>query len=1092
MRQKLLFCFFLCFTLFTQVWAQERTIRGKITDGDTKEPVPGVSVFVKGTSSGTVTDVNGTYSISISGGSVTLVFQAVGMGTREVEVGEQSVIDLTMTTSTKELGEVVVTAVGIEREKKALGYSVATLESGNIIQRSETDPLRSLAGKMPGVNIQGGGGSPGQSTKINIRGFSSLTGNTQPLFVVDGIPFDNSVNQSTGSSGGTQYSNRAFDIDPNNIESISVLKGAAASALYGSRGTNGVVVITTKASKKSTQKGLEVTYNSSLNFEQLSGIPDYQNVYGQGSNQQYNGGFIGNWGAPFAEHVDRLNATYGTGYNKVIVPGYAEGTVPHPLVTTGYAAPRFSNVFPEFFDQNNKAIAVPYKPYDFVKEFFNTGRMIENSINISSGGATSNVNAVVSRMTNEGIIPNSKSSRTTISFGGNSQLANGLFITGNVNYVNTIQQNPQIGSSIFGGNFGTAESSIFTRLFFLPRNYNLLGYPFENPVTGDNVFYRALDNPLWIAKYNIYSSKVNRVFGNLTLSYDVTKWLNLLAKGGINTYSESRRNIVRSGGTSDPNGNVWTDDLTNTEIDLNFIATVSKDINEQFSFRGVVGLNVNERSFDRRFADGDGIISPGLYTVNTTTTQIVRQDSRRLRRFYGAYTDLMFSYKNYLFLNLVGRNDWSSTLPVGKNSYFYPGASVSFVASDAFTMPKFINYTKVRLSAAKVGNDADPYLLFTNYRLGIPFTPTGGQGINRASLSNTLGNANLKPEFTTEYEVGAEIKLFNKVGLDFTYYTRTSTQQITTAATPPASGFTSQVVNAGTIRNRGIEIGLDITPITTKSGFNWNIFAAFTTYKSLVKDAGPSGEILLNDYSGGSLGTIHRAGFPFGQIFGSKNARDENGSILIDRVLGKTIILPDAQIIGDPNPDFTLGITNTLTFKGFTFVALIDWKQGGDIYSTTTGSLTSRGQVTFTEDREALRVIPGVYGNPATFEAIKDGNGNSIENTTPITTFDYFFSNGFGVYGADETNVFDATVVRLRELSLGYMVPKKWLNKTPFGSARLSVSGRNLWFYTPNLVKGINLDPEVLSEVSTSNVQGFENGSAPTTRRYGINLMVTF
>ncbi len=1075
----------------------QRTVSGKITDSK-GEPLIGASVLVKGTSTGTVTDVDGSYSLTVPAGGNTLVFSYTGFATQEVTLGASNVMDLVMQESAEQLSEVLVTAIGIQREKKALGYAVTDVKGDDVQQRSEPDPVRAVAGKVPGVQITGGGGAPGQSTKINIRGFSSLTGNTQPLFVVDGIPFDNSVNATTGAAGGSQYSNRAFDLDPNNIESITILKGAAAAALYGSRATNGVVVVNTKSGSKNARKGLEVTYNSSYQLEELSGIPDYQNVYGQGSNQVYNGGFIGNWGAPFAEHVDRLNATYGTNYSKVIVPGYPEGTVPHPLVTGGFAS-RFAPVFPELFGSDGKAIPVPYRPYDIIDGFFRTGKMWENSLNISAGSESGSINAVVSRMTNEGIVPNSESGRTSLSFGGSAKLTNGLQVSGNVTYVNTTQANPPSGGSIFGGNFGGTEGSIFTRLFFLPRNFDLnasnpegIPYPFENPVTGDNVFYRALDNPLWLTKYNRYTSDVNRVYGNIAFSYDVLPWLNLTARGGMNTYSDQRKNIERPGGVANALGTVWTDNIFNREIDLNYLATVSTTLGENFDIRLIGGFNWNQRELQSDYTQGDQVISVGLYNTDATATQISNEFNQK-QRFYAAYGDLQLGYKNYLYLGITARNDWSSTLPSSNRSYFYPGVNVSFVLTDAFGISNnTLGYAKLRGAWTQVGNEAPPYRTATPYSLGLPFTTASGSINNRASLLNRLGNANLGNELTTEIEFGADVRLLrNRVSIEATWFKRNSTDQITETALPRSSGFSTAVINAGEIENKGWEVSLNLVPIKTNSGFEWNSTFNFSRIKTLVVDAGEGGDILIGGFNS-ALGSIHRTGQPYGQIFGSKNATTPEGDILIDKTLGTTILLPTAEIIGDPNPDFLLGFINTFSFKGFSLQALIDWRQGGDMYLTTASSLLLRGQIKVTEDREALRVIPGVYGDTRTFLPLTDENGNYIKNTTAITSFDYFFSNGFGSYGADETNVYDVTTIRLREISLAYVFPKKLLEKTPFGSARISVSGRNLWWRAPNILEGVNQDPEVLAETASSNVQGFEYGSFPTTRRYGVNLSVTF
>ncbi|MBN8576803.1 MAG: SusC/RagA family TonB-linked outer membrane protein [Cytophagales bacterium] len=1101
MKKILLLGFSFVFVL--SAWAQERVISGKVTSTEDGSTLPGVNVVLKGTTNGTVTDSEGVYRLTVPSSGGTLVFSFIGLKTQEVGIGERTIVDISLASDIQQLSEVVVTAVGIEREKKALGYSVTGVGADQIAQRSEVDPLRALQGKMPGVNIIGGGGAPGQSTKINIRGASSLTGNTQPLFIVDGIPFDNSVNATGGSSENTVFSNRAFDIDPNNIESFTVLKGAAAAALYGSRATNGVVVITTKAGKKNTKKGLEITYNGSLNFQEISGIPNYQDVYTQGSNQVYNGGFIGNWGAPFPNHVDELNSKYGTSYVKyygVYGAGpkngqpYPDGTAPHPLTSNSFAVNLGSrSLFPNLVDADGYAVPYEIKPHDIVGGFFKTGKQVENSLNISAGNDKASVNTGFSRMNQEGIVPNQEATRTTLYFGGNAQLENGLFVSGNVNYVNTAQQSPQSAASAFNDYYGgEGASSIYARIFYLPRNYDLNGLPFESPVDGSNMFYRALDNPLWIAKYNLYTSDVNRVYGNITAKYDVTDWLELMVKGGVNTYTENRRNINRPGGSSIPLGRVWTEDLTNTEIDFNYIATVSKDFSENLNFKALIGFNNNQRELSRRKVTGNQIIQPGLYLTSATSQQTVNYDYHRLRRLYGAYFDMSLSYKDYLFFNLVGRNDWSSTLPKSNNSYFYPGASLSFIFTDALSISNnILDYGKIRVAATKVGNDANPYLTFTNFFIGTPYTTPSGTFVNKGGLSDLSGNPLLKPEFTTEYEIGTDLKFWNKkIGLDLTYFNRQSTEQIALASVARSSGFSQEVVNVGRLDNKGWEVGLEIIPVSNAQ-VKWSSYFAFTRIRTEVVDAGPTGEIFIGG-AASTFGTIHRNGQPYGQIFGTKNARDEEGNLLIDKDTGLPFAAPQSGIIGNPNPDFTLGWTNTVEWKNFTLTALIDWKQGGDFYSFTGASLLLRGQLGFQADREALRVVPGVYGDPASYQAILDENGNKIRNTTAITAFDSHFSNGWGAYGQDEVNIYDGTVIRLREVSLGYRLPKTLLTKTPFGSARISVSGRNLWWKAPNVLKDLNLDPEFLSEASDSNIQGFEYGATPTTRRYGFNITLTF
>jgi TonB-linked SusC/RagA family outer membrane protein len=1100
----------------------QRTITGTVSD-QKSEPMVGASILVKGTTTGTVTDIDGKYSLNVPDGANTLVFSFAGYQTQEATLGASNVIDLSLSEST--LQEVVVTAIGIQREKKALGYSATDLKSEDIAQRSESDPLRALTSKVPGVNVVGGGGAPGQSTKINIRGISSLTGNTQPLFVVDGIPFDNSVNASTNSNGGTQFSNRAFDIDPNNIESMTILKGAAAAALYGSRATNGVVVITTKTGKKN-RKGLEVTFNSSSSVEQVSNLPEYQNTYTQGSGQNYNGGFIGNWGAPFPDQVDRINQQNFGGeprYSKVNATGYAEGTVPHPITGVAFGAARYRSVFPELMD-GTRAVAIPLKSYDFIDAFFNDGLLTENALSFNAGGENTGLSATISRMDNRGIVPMYKekalgsatdkpndwggenwtqanASRTSMAFGGNAKLANGLSLSGNVNYVNTTQETPPVAPSFFN-DYGTSvgDASLYSRLFYLPRNYDLIGFPFENPVNRDNVFYRALDNPLWLAKYSRYKSNVNRAYGNLTLSYDVAPWLNLMAKGGINTYNEARKNITRSGGVFSPDGRIWTDDIVNTEIDMNYIATFSHKLTQDIDLRLMTGLNTNQRSFSSQFTNANGIITPALLNVDATTTQQVF-NNRRLQRLWAVYADLQLSYKNYLYLGVVSRRDKTSTLlradGTGNNSYFYPGVNTSFVFTDALGMNSdILSFGKIRAAYTQVGNEASPYQTASNYFLTTPFVTATGGRINRSGVGNTLGNADLVNELTKELEFGTDLRFFrNRVGVDLTWFKRNSQNQITSADLPNSSGFTTAIINAGEIQNKGIELGLDLTPIKTAGGFTWNAFVNFTRIRSEIINlgTGPDApkEIVLG-VPGSSFGTIHRVGEQYGQIFGTKNARSADGQLLIEKGSGLTVFLPSNEIIGNPNPDFIFGWKNTLSYKGITLAWLFDWKQGGDLFSITAGSLLLRGQLKESENREGFRVIPGVYADPNDPTQALLVDGKTVKNTSVLNAFDYHFSNGFGAYGADEVNVYDATTIRLREVSLGYELPKSLLKKSPFGAAKISVSGRNLWFYVPNMLKGLNLDPEVLAETAASNVQGFEFGATPTTRRYGVNLYLTF
>ena len=1090
MRKSLLVSLLLVCSLWLPALAQERKVTGVVKSSDDGGAMPGVSVVLKGSTKGTNTDANGAYTISVPDKGGRLVFSFVGSATEEVEIGNRSTIDVKLLADSKQLGEVVVTAIGIQRERKALAYAVTNVKGDMLQQRSEPDPLRALSGKVPGVTITAGGGAPGQATKINIRGNTSFTGNNQPLFVVDGIPFDNSTNAAGSDfNNNSVVSNRAYDIDPNNIEAMTVLKGAAASALYGSRAANGVIVITTKSGSKSAKKGLEVTYNGSYSTEKISSVPDYQNTYTQGSNQQYNGGFIGNWGTAFPSEVDRINAGLGFNrYSKDIDPGAPTGEVFNPITSPyiNYTFSRYPSVFPELVGKT-----VPLQSYDIIGGFFKRGTVIENGVNISSTGEKTTLNAGVSRTKNDGIIPNSGTLRTSLNFGGTAQLANKLNISGNVNYVNTSQQSPQSGASFFSDYGSGSTGSIYDRLFYLPRNYNLNAYPFENPVDGSNVFYRALDNPLWTAKYNLYNSKVNRVFGNMAATYDVLPWLTLTARGGINTYHETRNNKLRPGGTVVPLGRVTRTELTNTETDFTFLASGSKDITERFSVKALVGFNANERVYSQAVETGNEVIDASVLTVSGTKTQIATEYSSK-KRLYGIFAEVGLSYNDYAFLTATVRNDHSSTLPAANNSYYYPAITGAFVFTQALNLPKnILNFGKIRANYATVGKDADPYQVLTAYNIGASYV--NGTPYTLASLPSTLNNLNLKPEFTTETEIGAELQFFNnRINIDAAYFYRKSTNLIVSRRIPATTGFYNEVTNAGRIDNKGIEVALTIVPIRLPNGFEWNSTFAFTRLRSLVVDAGPSNEILLGGIAA-TLGTMHRVGNPYGMIYGTQNARSESGALLINPTTGFPFQQPSSVLLGNPAPNFTLGWTNTVTYRGFTLSALMDYRQGGKIFSVTAASLLLRGQLKSSEDREGMRVIPGVLGDPATYKAILE-DGKEVKNTIAMTAFQSHFTNGFGAYGADETNVYDATVIRLREVTFGYNVPKPFLKKYArvFGALRVSASGRNLWFKAPNLLKGLNFDPEVLANYADSNVQGFDLGAAPSTRRFGLNLTASF
>ncbi|MDX1629117.1 MAG: TonB-dependent receptor, partial [Fulvivirga sp.] len=629
------------------------------------------------------------------------------------------------------------------------------------------------------------------------------------------------------------------------------------------------------------------------------------------------------------------------------------------------------------------------------------------------------------------------------------------------------------------------------------------------------------DNPYFLAEKAPHSSDVDRYFGNLYFGYDIVDWLNVNLKAGFNSFTQHNFNVLPISTNVAPTGQITDDRIFNREFDFNLIFTATRNITEDIHLKAIVGGNINKRIRERQAYQGTNIIVRGLYDMDNTANVLPFGGGLTERGYEAIYTDLTFSYRDFLFLNLTGRNDWTSTLPEDERSYFYGGVSTSFIFSDAFNLRNnWFSYGKVRAGFARVGNDTGAYLtqpvnFFTNSgfgnniaAFGFPYTPNlSTTSFNAQSIGGQLGNANLTPEFTTEWEVGADLRfLNNRIGLEFTYYDRSSTDQIVPIPIPNSSGFGSKVVNIGEITNTGIEAALDVTPVSSND-FRWNIFTVFTRNRNVVEELAEGLEEVFVNGFGNSVQVVHAVGQPYGQIKGSVALRDDEGNLLVDPSTGKLIIGNDLEIIGDPNPDFQLSLTNSLSYKGITFSFLIDYLHGGDMFSGTYNQLYGRGLTPGTipdgpDGRRITLVIPGVLGDPSTQQPILDESGNTIPNGTQLTVNDWFFINTFGSAGANEFSVFDRTTIRLREVSLGYSLPKSILEKTPFGRVEITFTGRNLWFKAVNFPSDLNFDPETnslgagnvdgLSPFQTGNAQGVDFGVIPTAKRYGVNLSLSF
>lgn len=1059
-------------------FAQEKTITGKVTD-DQGLPLPGVNIVVKNTSNGTQTDFDGLYSINAAQGS-TLLFSYLGFSDKEVPVGAGNTIDIQLEASTAQLEEVIVTAQGIKREKKSLGYAVSEIKSQEIEQRSEGDIGRVLLGKAAGVQITQQSGLTGSGTNIVIRGQNSFSSSNQALFIVDGVPFSTDTNPS-GRQGsrndfvnGNNGSSRFLDLDPNSIESVSVLKGLAASTLYGSDGRNGVVLITTKSGASgNAQKKMEVTVASSYFFTEIASLPDYQDEFGNGFDQSF-GWFFSNWGPSFRE-----DGVSGFGNSSSIDEN---GTLPHPYSTS---TPAIQAAFPEF-----QGARYDWRPYDSVKDFFRIGGAASVSANLrgvsDNGNISYNIN--YGHLDDKGFTPGNKLGRNTLGIGGRAKLSNKFTISGTLNFARTNFVSPPVALSQGNGATGTG-SSIFGDLWFTPRSIDIQGLPFQDPVTGGSVYYRqnnSIQHPLWTLNNAQTSQLTNRVFGNATLQYNFNDNLNIFYRAGIDVYNESNVNFQNKGGVNSNSGDVrlasgfyetWNN--LNSIYDHNIALTGNSQLSEKIGANFSVGATTRNLIFDQNGTSSDGQQSFGvLRHFNFLRQNEIQQFFER--NIVGVYGQAAFDYDNYLFLTLAGRNDWVSNFESDNRSIFYPSASISFLPTAAFVDMKsdIVNYLKLRAGYGTSASFGDPGFPIANtLSLDTQDFQDGGSNVVSNTTSNVLGNPDLKPELLTEYEIGMEAKFWkNKISVDLSLYSRITEDLIINRPLGPSTGSTTTRTNIGEIQNRGLELdlGINLFQSTESDGFNWDANLNFTTYRSEVTDLGLDTDLIV--YSGFSnLGNAAIKGEPLGVLFGSRILRDDDGNLVVGSD-GFYVQDPEDGIIGDPNPDYVMNIKNTFSYKNFSLGVQLNYTKGGDIYSSTISTLLGRGLIVETLDRENTFILPGVDTN---------GNPNNIQ----INNSDFYFSNV--LFGPNENQVYDATLIRLQEVSLGYTFPKKYLEKTPFGSVSITASGNNLWYDAINTPDGANFDPNT-SGTGVGNGFGFDFINGPSARRYGFSVKATF
>ncbi|MBM3413516.1 MAG: SusC/RagA family TonB-linked outer membrane protein [Bacteroidetes bacterium] len=1060
MRNKILLIFF---TLVSSIAYSQTTVKGKVSGKD-GVPISGASIKVVGSAVGVATAPDGTFSLTVQSQDQSLEISAVGFANLIVRAGS-SLVDLRLDAVVSALQEVVVTAQGITREKKALGYAVSTLAARELQDRPIADVGRLIQGKIPGVAVTSTSGVSGTGTNIIIRGYSSLTGSNQPLFVVDGVPYNSNTNQRGGfTQGGQSASSRFLDLDPNAIENVTVLKGLAATVTYGDQGRNGVILVTTKSgSKKSKKAEFQITQSY---FTNTANLPEYQNDY-VGGFQQNIGYFFSNWGPTIQEALIYPSQNTNAALTN------------HPYAFLSNAALRAGQA-------PYVASLGPYKMQVFpnnVKDFFRQGNIVNTSLNISGGGENASYNLSAGYLDEQGYIPENGLKKLNLSLGLNAKLSNKLSVQNSFNYSNTDQYSPPLSGG--GGNNAYDFPSVLANVMYTPRQVDLMGWPFADPASGASVYFRSgndIPNPRWVLQNLKTTGVVNRIFSATNFNYQVSKDFSIAYKFGLDTYSESQEYKFNQGGVQSPTGYYNTWEITNTILDNSLIFTYNKSIGKKIRLNAQLGGNMRNDNYRNVFNTSLNQLARDLFRhsnfIDNVSSNATQEETRM-----GIFGSATVDYDNYAFITVSGRNDWTSTVEKENRRIVYPSASFSFIPTSAFSglSSDFLNYLKLRAGVGTSAGFPRPYqtrnVLDQSARAWLL---ASGAAVQSHAVNNTLGNPNLRPELHTEYEMGIEARLFNGLfDIDLSLYRRDTRDLITSAPLDNATGYSSTTINIGKIRNSGVEFALTGNIINNKD-FQWSTTLNYNRNVPLVVDLGGTlKEVQITGF-GGALGNYAIVGKPFNMIKGSGYRRDEKtGQHLIDG-LGNLLSTATAIELGDPNPAFQTNLTNRIGYKDFTFEFMLAYRHGGALYSSTIGALMGRGLTTDTRkdvyDRAQTWIFSGIYAS------------NGQTNTTQMTAADVGFNNLY--FFGDEGRMFDGTTIRLQEASISYNLPQKAISKLPFKALSVAITGNNLWYRAPNTPKGVNLDTDNLG-LGVGNGLGLELLTGPSARRVGGTLKIT-
>lgn len=1083
--------------LFSGLTYGQVKVTGFVKD-DSGAPLIGASVVEKGTTTGTITDIEGNFELSVTNASTSLVLSYVGYRTITYLLNNQTSVMVTMEEDAVGLSEVTVTALGIQREKKALGYAVQDVKGDDLVKARETNLLNSLAGKVAGVTIVGNPSGIGASARVSIRGERSLNiNNNQPLFIVDGVPITNQFNGSSGRSfQEADYGNGAGFVNPDDIETMTVLKGASATALYGSRAANGAIVIKTKTGARN--KGLGISINSTIAFENALRLPEYQNVYGQGLNGEFN--FIDGNGGGLRDGVDeswgpRMEGQLLAQYDSPTSNGFRGGDVGNLYTVIGPVS------LASQLQQRGTINATPFSAQpDNIKDFFQTGHAYTNNIAFSGSNDKSDFRVSFTSLNQTGIVPNTDLNRYTTALNGGYNLTDKFKVRMNVNIMNNKSGNrPNLS-------YGT-ENIMYLFNCWFPRNTSMsaLENYWQSGREGINQFgwnYNYHDNPYFNVYENTNSQDLNRVFGNLSLNYQFTPALSLMLRSGTDINNEFRARKRAYSTQRFKLGSYREEKIFSEERNTDFLLAFAPQSNSDFSYSVSLGGNRLDQRFNLSDVSAPELAVPGIYSLNNSKVAIQSFAFNSQKRINSLYAFSNLGYKDYLFLDLSLRNDWSSTLPTDNNSYLYYSASSSLVFSELLNLDnKSLSFGKLRVGYAQVGNDTNPYQLLATYN-----AQTAANGLPAFEESSALPNADLKPEISSSFEIGTELKFFlNRVGLDLTYYNSNSRNQILPIQLSNTTGYSSRVINAGLIQNSGVEAVLHLTPFKNPTGFTWDIDVNWSANRSTVKElyTDPESGQEINNYVmadryitvearvGERMGDMYGIGFERVSSDPNDKYYDASGQYVGQVVYsanGKPVATTERIKLGNYNPDWMAGVRNTFSYKGIGLSVLFDTRQGGEIYSHTQTVGREGGIIVETLEGRENGYDLNLEGNGVIGDGVVQGaDGSFAPNTTKLSAREWHTSYTLG-RRLVEGVIYDASFTKLREVQLSYTIPNKILGKSGVRDITLSVVGRNLMLWS----KVPHVDPETASTSGGTIIPGVESVAIPSTRSIGVNVGLKF